>query len=284
MASKAQKEEIKRKLQTSINYCNSHHMPVQPLFEELVESIMGNTAIATRDQRIREMKALFPILQAEETKGFIPSISLNAQQVDLDPRSFLELWLSKWIGKYATAWRALPSARDASPKGAATDPALIRMVLAHAGDEDRAIEWACHHNLFMSAENVGGNLLEEYIASKIEHFGWIWCRGEILTAIDFCNTDCTQMFQVKNKSNTENSSGKGFREDRGASKWFRMKAERRNGQIITYWSNLVELVRSGATTGGQVPNDLLNEHDYLDFVEQVARKHPEIITDREGNL
>lgn len=276
-----EKTAVLKKLSSSMNYCNSHHLPVQPLYEQVVDECVAScNGLPDPARRAAEMKALFPILQIEDLAGFIPSIPTKQNELDLSEEEFLRYWFSKWIGKYTGAWRTLPSERMANPKGAVTDNALIRMVAARAGNIDEAVEWAAHHNLYMSAENVGGNLLEEYIAGKVAPYGWIWCRGEILTAIDFCNSDCTAMFQVKNKSNTENSSGKGFREAHGAVSWYRMRAERRNGMIETYWPSLVERIREGATTG-DVPDDLMSEEDYLGFVESVSRNNPDLITDEE---
>lgn len=90
------------------------------------------------------------------------------------------------------------------------------------------------------------------------------------------------MFQVKNKTNTENSSGKGFWDAVGAQVWCRMRAERRAGQIETYWPKLVEIVRAGATKGGEVPDDVMSEEDYLAFVRNVSEKNHRLISAEEN--
>lgn len=287
MTRNADKQLVKSKLNHSLNYCNSHHIPAQRLFEELVDQmIRTDTCPYDPQTRIKEMKSLFPVLLLNETEEIIPSIPLKESALDLDPKDFLELWLGKWIKKFLSEWKSLPSDHIAEPKKTVTDRALIYMAMSskHAGSLDCAEEWASHHNLFMSAENAGGNLLEEYIASKIAPYGWIWCRGKILTAIDFCNSECTSMFQVKNKTNTENSSGKGFREARGAQVWCRMRAERKDGQIVTYWDDLIDLVQAGAAPGMKVPENLMTEKSYLEFVKRTTEKNPDIITAREGNF
>lgn len=215
MPKNASRDSVKAKLRESIDYCNSHHLPVQPLFESLVdELITERTCRYDPEFRVTEMKALFPILFQERTRGMIPSIPLPESAISLASDEFLRLWLSKWVQKFLAEWKSLPGDHQADSKRTVTDPALLQMVMAssHAGDLDTAMVWAAHHNLYMSAENAGGNLLEEYIANKIVPYGWVWCRGKIITAVDFCNDACTAMFQVKNKTNTENSSGKGFRE------------------------------------------------------------------------
>ncbi len=280
----ASKDNVRQRLADAMGYCNSHHTPVQPLFEDVVDAVLtADGQVIDPQTRAAEMKALFPVLLMRETASFIPSIPLREEDLGLSDEAFLRLWFSKWVRKFAVEWHSLPSSRVAKPKNTVTDEALIHMVAApaFAGSVRTAYAWAAHHSLFMSAENVGGNLLEEYIAAKIAPFGWIWCRGKILTAIDFCNESCTALFQVKNKSNTENSSGKGFREDRGAPMWYRMRAERRHGVVETYWENLVKMVRSGATRG-TVPDDLMCEADYLAYIDKVAAANPELITDEEN--
>lgn len=277
----ADKAKVKAKLRESLDFCNSHHKPAQSIFEELVDSLItADTCAFDYERRRLEMKAVFPVLFQRETAGMIPSIPLSPTALQEAPEDYLNLWLAKWIQKFLAEWKSLPSKNPAQPKGTVTDPALIKMVMAsaHAGDLRTAEEWAGYHNLYMSAENVGGGLLEEYIAGKIEPYGWIWCRGKILTAIDFCNDACTAMFQVKNKTNTENSSSKGFREAAGAQVWCRMRAEKRNRQIETYWPQLVKIVREGSTAGGLVPDDLMTEEDYLAFVGRVSEGNPELIT------
>lgn len=281
----APKDKVLQRLEDSLAYCDSHHMPSQQLFESTVDRLItSDTCEYDPAARAEEMKALFPILSARQTRGMVPSITMKASALDLAYEQFLEIWFEKWIEKYVTAWKTLPSKKAAKQKGTVTDEALIRMVEApaFAGSRDLAYEWATHHNLFMSAENIGGNLLEEYIAKKVAPFGWIWCRGTILTAIDFCHRDCTHMFQVKNKTNTENSSGKGFRESRGAQVWHRMRAERQNGEIVTYWPDLVNILQSPGGLCEGIDQTLLNEEDYLNFVEGVATQNSNLITGDEG--
>lgn len=275
----ASKEGVKNRLRESLDYCNSHHMPVQPLYEELVDRcIREDSCHYDYIQRRKDMKALYPVLLQRNMEKMIPAITLSQEDVVLEPQPFLRLWLGKWIQKYLAEWKTLPSDHFAEAKRTVTDPALITLVESHALSRHEAEVWAGHHNLYMSAENAGGNLLEEYIAKKIAPYGWIWCRGKILTAVDFCNAACDKMFQVKNKTNTENSSGKGFRESIGARVWCRMRAEKRRGKIETYWPALIAIVREGADRPNSVPDDLVSEDEYLAFLRDVSQKNPDLIT------
>ena len=246
MSTNANKQDVLKKLDESIRYCNSPRDDSQILFDQVVEAqISACVGLANSGKLISDMKALFPILLSPDTVGFIPSITMKQDTLHCPPHEYLSIWFAHWVAKFVKAWESLPSESVAKPKSAVTDRALMQMVLPHAGSREKAAEWVKCHNLLMSAENVGGSLLEEYIASKISQYGWIWCRGQVLTAVDFCNLDCTAFIQIKNKSNTENSSGKGFREDRKAPVWFRMYAERKNGKIVTRWPELIEIVRQG---------------------------------------
>ena len=275
----ASKEIVLATLERSVNYCNSHHRPVQEMFESTVDSLVTPDSCGKEfETRRKDMKALFPVLLDKDLQGFIPSLSIDQDQVDLAADAFLSIWFTKWAMKFIGAWKTSPSSRVAKAKQATTDEALVQMVIPHAGSEENARMWAMHHNLFMSAENVGGNLLEQYIASKIRPFGWIWCRGEILTAVDFCNDACSCFLQVKNKSNTENSSSKGFRESHKAPMWYRMEAKRRDGTIVTHWSELTTLIKEGATSSKPVPCDLFSEEDYLAFVYRASVDNPYLIT------
>lgn len=281
---KASKELVLDTLESSMNYCNSHHCPAQEKFENTVDTLVTEKSCGGDfETRRSDMKALFPVLLDKSLRGFIPALSIDLKQTNLEPEAFLDIWFKKWTRKFINAWKTFPSERAAKPKGATTDEALIQMVIPHAGSEEAARAWAMHHNLFMSAENVGGNLLEQYIARKVRPFGWIWCRGEILTSVDFCNDTCSSFLQVKNKSNTENSSSKGFRESRKAPMWYRMEAERRGGAIVTHWPQLVQLIKEGAPEKS-VPDNLFSENDYLAFVYQASASNPHLITKNEYGI
>ncbi|MBW3090263.1 SinI family restriction endonuclease [Bifidobacterium miconisargentati] len=274
----ASKELVYAKLREALDWCNAHSDSAQQRFNRCVDIIIDPQAYKTRNQ---EMKSLFPVLMLSKFSGYRPGIPVKETCLPLDSSDFLDMYFTTWAKKYFNAWKVLPSQRIASPKGAATDPALIKMVEPRAGSIYIARDWASYHNLFMSAENVGGNLLEEYIYTKVCNYGWMWCRGEVLTAVDFCSMGKERFIQIKNKSNTENSSGKGFREDHDADKWYRMEAQKKDGNIITRWSDLVKIIQEGAPDGVNVPTDIMTEESYLDFVRNAAAANPALITDQE---
>lgn len=81
------------------------------------------------------------------------------------------------------------------------------------------------HKLSMSAENKVGQLLERYIAETLEPYGWVWCAGDFVKAIDFIKynqqTKTWKAVQIKNRKTTENSSSSAIRNGTNIQKWFR---------------------------------------------------------------
>lgn len=69
----------------------------------------------------------------------------------------------------------------------------------------------------MASENIVGDLLERYLAEKLEPCGWIWCSGTSVKAVDFIHYDNEKdewgLLQVKNRDNTENSSSSKIRDN-----------------------------------------------------------------------
>jgi hypothetical protein len=98
---------------------------------------------------------------------------------------------------------------------------------------------AVEHKIAMAAENIVGVLLERYLAQFLEPLGWAWCSGSIIQAVDFVKAPATSddlwdMLQVKNRSNSENSSSKKIRNETRIKKWHRTDA----GTGQTKWDDL----------------------------------------------
>lgn len=85
-----------------------------------------------------------------------------------------------------------------------------------------------HHMEAMGAENFIGWILESYIAAEAEPLGWAWCSGAMVRAVDFiCPMQGGagwKLLQVKNRSNSENSSSSRVRLGTSIEKWFRIHA------------------------------------------------------------
>ena len=187
--------------------------------------------------------------------------------------------LEKWINGYIQSTENLPSSHIGEAKKSCSDPALAKIVKTVCGlDEDEIEEKENAHNLFMSAENIQGELLEEYIAENVEDYGWLWCSGNALRAVDFCKRDGSALLQVKNKDNTENSSSSAIRNGTEIEKWFRLKTKKKKG--IPYpsyeWNKLNDIINRDLEDG-QTPCEM-SEEDYQNFLDRVATENPDIIT------
>lgn len=192
-----------------------------------------------------------------------------------------ETYIDRWVKGYCDAMNNKPRQRVASPKSACSDPAIEVIVRSTQGyTEAQAKNGVKDHNLFMSAENIQGNLLEEYIALRIRPYGFIWCAGNVLRAIDFCNTDGSLLLQIKNKSNTENSSSSSIREGTSIQKWYRLGTRIQNHiRVPDYkWSSLNVLVNTHKTEGKELPPCNMTEADYEAFLSRAAAVNHNLIT------
>lgn len=116
-----------------------------------------------------------------------------------------------------------------APQAPATIPDAMVSVILHAYFDVpiQQLEYVKHvHQLAMGAENLVGDLLERYLASVLEHYGWVWCSGAMVKAVDFILPPPTsggqwRMLQVKNRDNSENSSSSAIRAGTEIEKWHR---------------------------------------------------------------
>lgn len=114
---------------------------------------------------------------------------------------------------------------------------ILGLMEGYSEDELEVISQ--QHKESMAAENVIGSLLEGYIASELEEFGWVNASGNVLKAIDFVKELEDGQFlalQIKNRDNTENSSSSAIREGTTIKKWHRTFSNRHE----TNWINFPE--------------------------------------------
>lgn len=218
-----------------------------------------------------ELDTIFEI--ALNNRGLFPGINLAGAK---NPEAYIE----RWVAEYRNAIINPPHSRVASPKSACSDPAIRTIVMVTQGvSETVVLEKEQAHNLFMSAENVQGNLLEEYISVSTRPYGWIWCAGNTLRAIDFCSSDGAVLLQVKNKSNTENSSSSNIRQGTTILKWYRLGTRTVRGQKVpTYkWNALNAIINDHRTLFHLPPCNMTEEH-YIQFISNLANLNHDLIT------
>jgi len=166
----------------------------------------------------------------------------------------------KWLNSIA---RSFSKERTLTPPGLTkniSDP-LIREIAKkyftiRPSDLEQLIE---NHLMAMSAENVIGTLLEAYIAEVLKKKGWVWCSGKIIKHVDFLKFSSTPNsrpigLQIKNRSNSENSSSAAIRKGTDIQKWYRINAK--TGE--TKWQNFPD----------PVARKLLSEDGFRKFVSK----------------
>ena len=219
----------------------------------------------------KDLDIIFNIVLRDKER--FPSINLGN---DISYERYIE----RWIKSYSDAENNTPSKHIANPKSSCSDPAVKKLVEIATGiSESEANAQERHHNLFMSAENIQGDLLEEYIAINIRKFGWLWCKGNIIRAVDFCSEDGLVYLQIKNKNNTENSSSSAIREGTEIKKWYRLGTSKQGGICFPAykWENLNEIINSNNSF---TPKCNLSEQDYITFVSKVAAENKQIVSDK----
>lgn len=112
---------------------------------------------------------------------------------------------------------------------------IIATRLPHLTDEE-LVKITYAHRLGMSAENILGLLLEEYLYLNLRKYRWHCAWGESLKSVDFVNED-GNLLQIKNRSNSENSSSSSVRKGTEIAKWHRIKADR----VEYMWSKLNDI-------------------------------------------
>ena len=219
----------------------------------------------------RNLEIIFEL--ALNDKTLFPSFSYSSKVGSL--QTLEEQYIQKWCNAYLEFKD--PSLRGVKNNDSPDDPALIKLIESYA---NISLEETSHslkqHNMWMQAENIQGELLEEYIAKKTALLGWIWCKGSILRAVDFINKDGEILLQIKNKYNTENSSSSAIRDRKNIIKWFRLGVKKKNGLsfAVFKWDELNEIIDIG---GNKLSPSNMSEVDYESFLAAVSKANPELL-------
>ncbi len=186
--------------------------------------------------------------------GLSPSLNANTP----------ELLAKTWLKKYSDSYENRISRRISQLPGTVADPIVTTIINARltglTTEHLEQIKYA--HRLSMSAENIQGLLLEEFLAEQLADYGWYCCWGESVRHVDFCNVDGS-LLQVKNRSNSENSSSSRVRINQPIEKWHR--ADARTG--LCRWSYFNE----------KYGTDRFSEENFVIFVQQVLLENPDAL-------
>lgn len=178
--------------------------------------------------------------------------------------------IQKWLQKYQTGLEGRASKRISNPPGTIADPIIEEIIGARLSgltkDDLNKVTYA--HRLGMSAENILGLMLEEYLSINLRKHGWHCAWGETVRFVDFVNED-GRLLQIKNRSNSENSSSSSVRDGTEIEKWYRIKADR----IEYMWASL------NKTCGTKH----LSEDGFVDFVRLTIKKNPDCLAVEKEN-
>lgn len=214
-----------------------------------------------RDQKIPDYLGIEIVCDA-----CVNNPSLAPDKIRRDPAISDEEVVFKWCDMFFEDYKRRASVKCGKPPRTLIDPALnvvIRSAYPSVSASDvTRIEYA--HRLSMSAENLIGPLLEEYIFVNLKNHDWAMAWGKTIKSVDFCNR-AGALLQIKNRSNTENSSSKQVRDGTQIKKWFRIDAAKNN----FHWKELCELTA--------VPPNTLSEEGFQQFLGETLNSNPGIL-------
>lgn len=231
-----------------------------------------------------EFKEAYVLVKIKEFAGidYDTSLEVVAKTIYKHPESScsiyaasLDQFLEKWTAKFIKGYKNRTSERISKAMGTKADEVIDQIIQARittlANDQIEQIKFA--HRLSMSAENIGGSLLEEYLAVNLTGFGWYCCWGETMKSIDFVDKD-GRLLQVKNSDNTENSSSKTVRDGTKIEHWFR----RFSKKGTTNWDKLNELI------GIKTTNKKLSEEGFKKFIKDTIAQNPDCLFVEDDNV
>ena len=180
------------------------------------------------------------------------------------PKMTFEDYLIKWDLRYNLGFNSRSSVKIG--KASSTYPdSIVKFIFNELSSKSttEVDEAEQIHSLFMTIENLVGELLEEYIYEELKDYGWVWACGETLNKIDFCSSN-GDFLQIKNSDNSENSASSSVRAGTSIKKWFR----RFSTKYDTYnWSKLRDITQCNS----------LSEENFKKFVAYVLKTNSKII-------
>lgn len=178
--------------------------------------------------------------------------------------------IKKWLIKYKNGHEGRATCRISNPPGTVSDPIIDKIIGARltklTKDDLNKISYA--HRLGMSAENILGLILEDYLSINLKDAGWHCAWGETIKSVDFVHED-GRLLQIKNRSNSENSSSSAVRKGTVIEKWYRIKANK----IEYMWESLNEICNTA----------VLSEKSFIKFVSKCIKKNPKCLAVEETN-
>ena len=179
--------------------------------------------------------------------------------------------INKWVLKFKQGHEGRASQRKSNPPGTIADPIIQKIISARLTglSSVELSKITCAHRLSMSAENILGLILEEYLADSLEEVGWYCAWGETIKSVDFVHQD-GRLLQIKNRSNSENSSSSSVRKGTEIIKWYRIQANK----VEYMWGSLNEICGTSR----------LSEEGFSDFVRATISNNPSCLAVEENKF
>ena len=176
----------------------------------------------------------------------------------------IDEYLEKWVNDYINDFNNRIVIRVGKEMKTKVDPVLINTFNKFLNQTKIPTQKAVEsHRFGMQIENLIGDLVEQYIDSKSDITHWSYCWGKCVKSVDFCD-ESNFLLQVKNRSNTENSSSDKVREGTTIVKWFRISANTNK----TYWDDLNQKIGK---------SDLFSEVEFQKYADSMFDKNPKLI-------
>lgn len=244
-----QSKRVQENLRPTLNQlCYNGGGKVWDLGDSLLDNIvLLSKQVAAEIGRTWDMRLERVLRFCENHPEFLPGYSPT--------RPLSDKYMRQYVTRYYNARERQVKVSNMATKPDPVVNEVLRAFYQKRPGELAAIESA--HRMSMAAENLVGELLERYLATLLEEKGWVWACGNTMRAVDFLKDAAgnTQLLQVKNRDNSENSSSSAIRSGTKIQKWYRVKSK--TGQ--TCWDRLPD---------NQI--SVLTEQGFYDFVHDCA--------------
>lgn len=190
----------------------------------------------------------------EDPETLLPNLRKRTSGVDS--------YANAWVSQYCVARQSSTATRKSAGVSTVPDPVVDALLIAALHEySTKSLVPALRegHRMAMEAENLIGTLLEEYLDARLGSHGWVCCWGATVRSVDFIGP-ANELLQVKNRSNSENSSSSRVRRNTSIKKWHRLNAS----TGATNWSAL----------GAQTRVAGLTEQDFREFAAARVRENP----------
>ena len=168
-----------------------------------------------------------------------------------------------FVKDFFQGYNKRPSRRTGKPHSAAPDPLVLKLVAALPGCRFSENDIARMHQAAMAVENITGALLEEYIADNVIGKEWAVTWGNTIKSTDLVSDEGRKL-QIKNKTNTENSSSRQVRKGTNIVVWHRLDAK--DGRY--YWEELNNIIGHGSC---------MSEKGFRKFALKALKNNPKML-------